>query len=77
MNQDDQDEWDDAIAERAAADREEALAEGWLLVAHAREAIDLCSEVARKLADWKDENPAAAKMIPFQEVERLAREWNE
>ncbi len=68
---DNNDDWDDA------ADRDEALAEGWYLVAQVREAMVLFSEAARRLADWRYEYPAAAKKIPFQEVERLAREWEE
>ncbi len=69
-----QDEIDDAVAAREAAEREEALAEGWRLVAEAREVIDLCGDIARKLADWRAENPSAAEALPTQEVETLARE---
>lgn len=68
------DEIDDAVAAREAANRDRALAEGWHLVSRAREAIDFCSDVARMLAIWRADNPDAAEAIPFQEVEKLARE---
>lgn len=68
------DEIDDAVAAQEAADREKALAEGWHLVAQARDAIDFCGEVARMLAAWRAEHPDAAEIIPLQEVEKLARE---
>lgn len=69
-----QDEWDNAVAAKEAAEREKALAEGWYLVGQAREAIYYCGETARRLAIWRVEHPEIAEMIPFQEVEKLARE---
>lgn len=69
-----QDEMDDAVASQEAAEREKALAEGWHLVAQGNEAIVACSELARRLAIWRADNPSVAEMIPLQEVEKLARE---
>ena len=67
-------EIDDDIAARAAVERNEAMAEGWRLMAQAREAIDACSDLARALTIWRGEHPDVAWEIPVQEVEKLARE---
>ena len=68
------DDDDLAKAARRATQREQALAEGWHFVNEAREAIEVCGDVARTLCNWRAMHPDIAKEIPLQEIEKLARE---